>query len=219
MTSIKRIFKESRIIHLILCIIGTTTLTSKLAESTILNKETIGATIFMGIFLALFISYSVIGLNLVTNYRLSILFGRNRNDSVKDLYKYILFLSLLGSLAINVIGLFMHYLPENPLVPMILGFNFNILKSILIRIPLIAILLAAFAIIGLFYATVFSVQGVVVGISAIILGMTCILASASTLIEAFQWGQSLYIILAVLLAITGALYKATYILLQGLEVK
>lgn len=173
----------------------------------------------MGILWALFISYGVIGLNLVTNYRLSILFGRNRKDSTKDIYKYILFLSIFGSLALNVIGLFIYYLPENPLVPMILGFNFNTVTSLFIRIPLMAILLAALATIGLFYATVFSVQGVVVGISAIIFGMTCILASAMPLIEAFQWGQSLYIILAALLVITGALYRITYIMLQSLEVK
>jgi len=219
MTSIKRIIKESRTIHIILVIVFLTSIISRTAASAFSNMTTFGSSLFQGILLALCISMGVIGINLSNNYRLSLLFNRSRKETSKDLFIYILIISLSGSILLNTLALFIHLMPENPLVPIILGFNFNIMNGLFIRIPLLALILSGAAFIGLWLSTTFSLHGITVGLSCIIFTIALTLSLLKRIIDAWLWGQNLFFPSSLLLGVVIISCIMTYSMLLKQEVR
>ncbi len=219
MNSINRIIKESKTVYLILCIVCLASVVTSLSNSAVTNIQPLGTGLFTGFLLTICVSHLTIGINLVNSFRLSILFNRSRKNSSLDLFKYIGFISFMASMVINLIGLVLHYLPENPLVPMIFGMNFNIFSGIIMRLPIIALIFFTIGIIGLWFATLFTVEGIIIGISAIIFSVTIILSLAMRIINAILWRESLIMLLFILLVIVTATVKNTYDLLQKLEIR
>lgn len=219
MTSIKRIIKESRTIHIILVIVFLTSIISRTTASAFSNMTTFGSSLFQGILLALCISMGVIGINLSNNYRLSLLFNRSRKETSKDLFIYILIISLSGSILLNTLALFIHLMPENPLVPIILGFNFNIMNGLFIRIPLLALILSGAAFIGLWLSTTFSLHGITIGLSCIIFTIALTLSLLKRIIDAWLWGQNLFFLSSLLLGVVIISCIMTYSMLLKQEVR
>lgn len=219
MNSINRIFKESKLIYLILCIICVTAIVTSITNSAFTNLQPLGTSLYTGCLLTTGVCHLLIGINLVNSFHLSILFNRSRKNSSLDLFKYIAFISVSASIILNLLGLLLHFLPENPLVPMIFGMNFNILSGIILRIPLIAIIFFTIGIVGLWFAIIFTVEGVAVGLSAIIFSITLALSLAMRLINAILWQESLMSLLILLLAILTGVLTNTYGLLQKFEVR
>jgi len=219
MNSINRIIKESKLVYLILCIVCLASVVTSVTNSAVSNTQPLGTGLFIGFLLTICVSHLTIGINLVNSFRLSVLFNRSRKNSSLDLFKYVGFISITASIFINLIGLVLHYLPENPLVPMIFGMNFNVLSGILLRIPTMAIIFCTIGFIGLWFATIFTVEGVIIGISAIIFSITVALSLAMRLINAILWRESLMMLLLILLVIITVVVKNTYDLLQKFEIR
>lgn len=218
MNSVTRIIKESRIIYLILTIVFFSTTVSKIASAATSNMMPLGTGFFYGLLLFFGISISVIGINLINNFQLALVFNRKRNSICHDLFKYILFISLASSVLINFLGLILHYFPENPLVPMIFGMNFNIINGILIRILITSLIFIALGIAGLWLAATFSVHGTLNGISAIILTAALLISISFKIIQGFLWANQLPFLLVTLLAVTIVLTTMTHLTLLKLEI-
>lgn len=217
MNSIKRIVKESSVIYLILAIVFFTTVISKMAAITTTNMMPLGTGLFYAIILFLGISVGVIGITLINNFKLALVFNRNRNNIVYDSFKYIGFVSVISSIIINFWGLILHYLPENPLAPFIFGMNFNILSRLPIRLIIVSIVFISIGTLGLYLSSTFCVHGTLNGISAIILTITLLMSLSMKIINGLLWAEQLPLLLVLILIITSVLLKITQLTLLRFE--
>lgn len=206
MLAIKRIIKESKFLYLTMFFILILNIALSAVSASPTNGPTLATSIFYGAALASAIFIFVSGKMLVkNNFRLSIIFNTDRLIAIKEIIRYLVFLSLCSSAIINTIGMLIHFLPNSPIIPYLAGFNWNVVDGLFIRFIVVAVALYFIGSLSLLTRTVVSVYGMISGFTVISLVFSLIAALRYIVNDFLLWGTGLVLVTGIFFTISASL--------------
>lgn len=190
MEGIKRIFKESKLMYILLILIATFNILIQLVVNYFV-KETIEESVIL--ILIVVFSGVLIGLSGAMlgsfNFRIAVLFNANRKKVSEEIIIYLMLISaVLGSI-ITAASMIVYSNNHMHMTPLIFGYNWNTSNQLMEKVGLAFLIIYSVGVLFLWCSTTFMKYGFITALTQIFVLGTALVLSSPLLYNYMVWGS------------------------------
>lgn len=192
MEGIKRIFKESKLMYILLFFIVTINIVVQLVVNQFVNEK-----IEEPVVLILILVFSVVFIGLSGamlgsfNFRIAVLFNANRKKVSKEILIYLMLISALCASIITVTAITVYSNNHMHMTPLLFGYNWNISSHLIEKLGLAVLLVYSIGVLFLWVSSTFMKNGLIKGFTQIFVAGTILVITSPVLYNYMMWGSNM----------------------------